>query len=303
MPAWSMAHLRPSVLFTPDLCRVPDTTNYLNIGAGTETITFNSDKDAFGLYWGSVDVPNSIAFYHGATLVASYTGFDIQQIFSSSDRGEFWPDGYVEFVGLAPFDKVVLADTGNAFEIDNVSAGSVPVPIRTAVPISGTLSVHDADIGDTLTASVTGNATIEYNGSTTLPAGADVAALIDANAVTFDSVTTNGGTEVLNWSYDPSNPDLDFLKVGDTLTLTYMAQVNDGHGSVGNQPLTITVVGTDKSADVSQFTVVNGTSQNAAFNNVNGSATMFATGATTRSCSMPASAARRSETSTSVMTP
>ena len=35
----------------------------------------------------------------------------------------------------------------------------------TSEPITGTLSVHDADIGDALTAFVTGNATIEYNGS------------------------------------------------------------------------------------------------------------------------------------------
>ena len=33
-----------------------DTTNYLSIGGnGTETITFTSDKNTFGLYWGSVE--------------------------------------------------------------------------------------------------------------------------------------------------------------------------------------------------------------------------------------------------------
>ena len=82
--------------------------------------------------------------------------------------GSFSSNGYVEFLGLASFDKVVLG-TGstNAFEIDNISAGTVHAEL--AAPIAGTLTVSDADIGDTLTASVSGNATVEYNGSTTLP--------------------------------------------------------------------------------------------------------------------------------------
>jgi VCBS repeat-containing protein len=183
----------------------------------------------------------------------------------------------VEFFGLAPFDTVVLGsgDT-NALAIDNNCAGSVHVQL--AAPIAGTLTVSDADIGDTLTASVTGNATIEYNGSTTLPGNADTSALIAASAITFDSVTTNGGTEVLHWTYDPNNPDLDFLKAGDTLTVTYTAQVDDGHGSVGNQPLTITIVGADRSANISGFEVVSGTSQNDTFNNVANGVNIFGGG-------------------------
>jgi VCBS repeat-containing protein len=255
-----------------------DTTNYLSIGAGgTETITFATLENTFGLYWGSVDSYNTISFYDGTTLVASYTGNDISPLFASGNLGSFTSNGYVEFFGLASFDTVVLGsgDT-NAFEIDNISAGSVHVQL--AAPIAGTLTVSDADIGDTLTASVTGNATIEYNGSTTLPGNADTSALIAASAITFDSVTTNGGTEVLHWTYDPNNADLDFLKAGDTLTVTYTAQVDDGHGSVGNQPLTITIVGADRSANISGFEVVSGTSQNDTFNKVANGVNIFGGG-------------------------
>ena len=255
-----------------------DATNYLSIGAGgTETITFAALENTFGLYWGSVDPYNTVDFYNGTTLVASFTGNDVSPLFANGNLGSFSSNGYVEFLGLASFDKVVLG-TGatNAFEIDNISAGTVHAEL--AAPIAGTLTVNDADIGDTLTASVSGNATVEYNGSTTLPANVDFDALAAASAIKFDSATSNGGTEVLDWSYDPTNPNLDFLKAGDTLTITYQAQVNDGHGSVGSQPLTVSIVGTDPTASMSQFQVVSGTSQNDTFNNVGNGATIFGGG-------------------------
>ena len=104
-----------------------DTTNYLSIGGnGTESITFASEKNAFGLYWGSLDSYNTIKFYDGATLVASYTGADISPLFPNGNQGSFVSNGYVEFSGLHYFNKVVLGSTSNAFEIDNISAGTIP---------------------------------------------------------------------------------------------------------------------------------------------------------------------------------
>ena len=260
-----------------------DTTNYLIVSAGgVETITFASQKNAFGLYWGSVDSFNTISFYDGTTLVASYTGADVGPLLSGN-QNEFSSNGYVEFSGLHPFDKVVLeTGSGNAFEIENISAGYVPeLHAKLAAPISGTLSVHDSDIGDTLTASVIGNATIAFtgsNGSTTLPSGADVAALVDAGDISFDTVQTNGGTQTLHWTYNPTNPDLDFLKAGDKLTIQFTAQVNDGHGNVGNQPLTISIVGANTSQDMSELSVVSGTVADETFGNVGNSVTIFGGG-------------------------
>jgi fibronectin-binding autotransporter adhesin len=223
-----------------------------------------------------LDSFNTIKFYDDATLVASYTGADISPLLPTGNQSLFSASGYVEFSNLANFNKVVLG-TGdsNAFEIDNISAGSVADShVELSAPISGSLTVSDADIGDTLTASVVGDAHLEYNGSTTLPNNADVSALIAANAITFDTVTSNGGVEVLHWTYDPTNPDLDFLKSGDTLTITFTAQVNDGQVSVGNQPLTITLTGTE-TPKTSDFEVVNGTSGNDMFVNVGGNTTIF----------------------------
>jgi len=143
----------------------------------------------------------------------------------------------------------VLSSTANAFEIDNISAGYIPPP--TLQPVTGTLTVRDADIGDTLTAFVTGNATIQYNGSSTMPGGIDISALLNAGNVTFDSMLSNGGTAVLQWTYHPINANLDFLNAGDVLKINFVAEVSDGHGASGSQPLTITLVGADSVANAS----------------------------------------------------
>ena len=50
---------------------------------------------------------------------------------------------------------------------------------------------------------------------------------------------------IIGWHYDPAAADLDWLRAGDTLTLTFVAQVDDGHGNVGAQNLVITITGTN----------------------------------------------------------
>ena len=107
---------------------------------------------------------------------------------------------------------------------------------------------------------------------------ADIAPLIAASAVTFTAAEISGGAEILHWTYDPANPALDFLRAGDTLTIIFSAQVSDGYGNFGHQPLTITLVGAEWSADMSEFTVVNGTSQSDSFHNVGGNVTIFGGG-------------------------
>ncbi|CCE05640.1 conserved hypothetical protein [Bradyrhizobium sp. STM 3843] len=250
-----------------------DHTNYLSIGGhAQETISFDSAMNSFGLYWGSVDSYNSVSFYDGTKLVASYSGDAVAPLLANGGQGSFASNGYVEFSDLAPFNKVVLTSTHDAFELDNVSAGWVDDShVKLASNMTGTLTVLDRDVGDTLSASVVGKGFVEYNGSFDLPATANIDSLVKADAVTFDSVVSDGGADVLHWSYHPANADLDFLEPGDTLTITYLARISDGHGSFDEQPLTVTVTGNGSS-------VVAGTAQNDSFDNVGGGVTVFGNG-------------------------
>jgi fibronectin-binding autotransporter adhesin len=272
-----IVHGLSSVSAAPFIGTLPghaDATNYLSIGAhGSEAIAFASEQNEFGLYWGSADSFNTISFYEGNTLVASYSGTDVAPLLANGNQGSFASNGYVEFSDLAPFNKVVLASgSSNAFEIDNISSGfASDSHVHLAAPIGGTLTVSDADIGDTLTASVTGDGVAEYNGSTTLPSDANVSALIASSAITFDTVQTTGGQDVLDWTYNPTNADLDFLEPGDKLALAFNAIVSDGHATTEVHPLTVTLVGNGAAT-------VNGTAQNETFANVGGGVTIFGNG-------------------------
>ncbi len=251
-----------------------DSTNYLSIGDYShETITFDHQQNSFGLYWGSVDSYNGIEFYNGDKLVASYGGDDIAPLLANGGQGSLASNGYVEFLDLAPFTKVVLESSQNAFELDNVSAGYLhDSHVKLASAVTGTLTVTDKDIGDTLTAAVVGDAVVKYNGSSHLPSNIDVDALAESSAIKFDSVSSDGKADVLHWSYDPTDADLGFLEPGDTLTITYQAKVSDGHGSFGLQPLTISITGNGSST-------VTGTAQNDTFDDVGGGVTIFGKGA------------------------
>jgi VCBS repeat-containing protein len=115
----------------------------------------------------------------------------------------------------------------------------------------GTISITDQDLGDTLTVTVTGNATASYKpfggafGALPVDGSVDVTALIDSGAISFDAANSNGEQRIIGWHYNPATANLDWLAQGDTLTITYLAQVNDGHGNIGNQQLVVTITGTN----------------------------------------------------------
>jgi Ca2+-binding RTX toxin-like protein len=99
----------------------------------------------------------------------------------------------------------------------------------------------------------------------------NVSALIDPSTITFDSVKTTGGPDVLDWTYNPGNASFDFLEPGDTLTLAFKALVSDGHATTASQTLAVTLVGAGSA-------VVNGTAQNDTFVDVGGGVTIFGKG-------------------------
>jgi VCBS repeat-containing protein len=150
--------------------------------------------------------------------------------------------------------NLVITITGTN-DVPTIDGATNPAPIAESVgdshaqdiaQVNGTISITDQDLGDTLTVSVTNNATATYSGGN-IPAAdvSKIAALIASGAVTFDAAASNGEQKVIGWHYDPAVADLDWLAQGDTLTLTYVARVNDGHGNVGSQDLVITITGTN----------------------------------------------------------
>jgi hypothetical protein len=103
-----------------------DTTNYLAVlGGRSETITYSGPRHSFGLYWGSIDTWNTIAFYTNvgdANPFVTYTGGQIAPLIADGNQANDNSNRYVTFSDLA-FSKVVLSSSQNSFEVDNIAAG------------------------------------------------------------------------------------------------------------------------------------------------------------------------------------
>jgi hypothetical protein len=110
-----------------------DVTKYVTVpknnGSGSYTATLGADYNYFGIWWGSVDTYNTLSFYDGATLVASFTGS--QAINPSAANGNQTAPStnlYVNFLDLPTFNSFTMTSTSYAFEADNIAVGNVPEP-------------------------------------------------------------------------------------------------------------------------------------------------------------------------------
>ncbi len=114
------------------------TVAYLS-SSGSVSLSTPGSYNYFGLYWGSLDTYNSIAFYSGASLIGSYEGADIFPLLANGGQTSWASNRYVNFAftGGDLFDRIVLTSTNYAFESDNHAFGKV----TTAVPEPGSLAL------------------------------------------------------------------------------------------------------------------------------------------------------------------
>ena len=136
---------------TPQTGANPNTSRYLAVPtqtSGTMAVTVIAPtlSNYFGLWWGSVDNYNSIAFFNGSTQVASYTGGTLLA-FPDPDLppGAQSQAAYFNFRfnGGDAFDRIVLTSTQFALESDNHVFGTrvVPAPGAAALMLSGMLGM------------------------------------------------------------------------------------------------------------------------------------------------------------------
>ena len=113
-----------------------DTTPYLTVPRALGTYnSFDSDitglignYNYFGLWWGSIDLYNTLEFFNGDTLVATYTGQDVS-LEADGDWIDSGTNKYVNiFFGADSFDRFTLTSTQYAFEVDNITVSTVPEP-------------------------------------------------------------------------------------------------------------------------------------------------------------------------------
>jgi len=135
---------------------------------------------------------------------------------------------------------VITTATSNAFSelpgTNNAATDSV----------GGTISFTDVDLSDrpTVTAPFDHYSYLAADGVTALTlTPAQQSAVETALAIVPAAGNTDNGSA--NWTYSVADNALDFLAQGETLTLTYMATVDDQNGGVVTQPVTVTITGTN----------------------------------------------------------
>ena len=110
-----------------------DTTNYMAVlGGRSEEIAYSGFNTSFGLYWGSVDTYNSLAFYNDSVLVATITRR--LPLNANGGQTDYASNAYVWITALPQFDRVLAASSSNAFEFDNIYAGSAITSFSAPVP-------------------------------------------------------------------------------------------------------------------------------------------------------------------------
>ncbi len=116
-----------------------NTTNYLSTGIGSIELDLGGYMQYFGLLWGSVDSHNTLQFFDGATLVATFNGNDITPL-ANGDQGA---NGtyYVNINSDTAFNRVVASSTGYSFEFDNLAFNVDTVPNPSEVPAPASLAL------------------------------------------------------------------------------------------------------------------------------------------------------------------
>ncbi|TDP01127.1 putative Ig domain-containing protein, partial [Marinomonas balearica] len=102
----------------------------------------------------------------------------------------------------------------------------------------------DVDLTDTPTAtkSTSSVSAIGQDGTTALTLTAEQRAAIEA-AFSIENVKTNGNDGTVNWAYNISEANLDFLGQGQVVTAVFSITVTDDEGVMETQNVTITLVG------------------------------------------------------------
>jgi hypothetical protein len=124
-----------------------DASHYLSASGanliGATTLSLTAAENYLGLYWGSLDSYNSVAFYLGDSEIAAYSGADIADLLgldADGDQQAASSNAYVNFyTGAQFFDRVVFSTTSHGFELDTLAFADPPPP--TAVPGPASLPI------------------------------------------------------------------------------------------------------------------------------------------------------------------
>ncbi|MGY2901586.1 VCBS domain-containing protein [Bradyrhizobium sp. URHC0002] len=179
----------------------------------------------------------------GETLTLTYVA-RVDNNYAPSNETTFVP---FTIVITGTNDKPTLSTTGGTIT-ERIGTGNTAVDT-----VTGTVTFADADLTDrpVVSAAISTTDPFRYydaqgNDVTATLTPAQLAAIL-AVEVPLSVVQATGNTHngSASWTYSIADSKFDFIAKGETLTLNYVAQVDDGHGGVVSTPITVSIHGAD----------------------------------------------------------
>ncbi|WP_095082316.1 VCBS domain-containing protein [Pseudomonas sp. Irchel s3h17] len=214
--------------------------------AGTDTGTY-----------GSIAVDNtgkwSYTLANGTNGVASA----VQSLKAGESHDEVFSVQVSDGLGGVDTQLVTVTVTGtndgpDIHLVTSDSASATLTETNAGLTASGTLSVNDVDLSDSISTSITG---VVATG-TTAGLGLTNAQLLSMLSATPASglAADSGDAHNLIWSFDSGIQAFDYLTVGQSLVLTYTMQSADNNAASDTQTVTVTINGTNDDTTVPTVT-------------------------------------------------
>ncbi|WP_434056884.1 VCBS domain-containing protein [Bradyrhizobium tunisiense] len=145
-------------------------------------------------------------------------------------------------------DAPTIASNAGAAE------GGVTEDAGATLTASGTLAIQDVDLIDTHTAQAGFKSSSISSALPGFETGSHIGTFSIGSVSESNADTSNGAT--LNWQFtlDNSNPVLQSLAEGQTITQVYTVTFTDNHGAQVSQDVTVTITGTNDEPAVSYVT-------------------------------------------------
>jgi VCBS repeat-containing protein len=241
--------------------------NVITLGAGADTLGADAATTVTGVAAGTHasaagQVGSGVAGAYGTLTLASGGGYtyvldNASAAIQALATGQTVTDTFTYTITDADGDTstttltLTVNGTNDAPDITVQAGDSAAAALSetdAGLTAGGTLSIGDVDTLDTVTPSVfsvTAGGT--YAGLASLSSLVTNAQLLAMLAVTGgeSSTTAQDNPHGIAWAFDSGSQAFNFLPVGETLTLTYVVRATDNHGASDDQPVTITITGTN----------------------------------------------------------
>ncbi|WP_223517512.1 beta strand repeat-containing protein, partial [Pseudomonas sp. GL-B-19] len=254
---------------------IDDTTGAMNEGNGAATLSDSgalsfADLDSHDVVTVSQSANNDLVWSGGtlgaAQAAALVAGFSVDQDswnYSSSENLDFLRAGEtISFsytvvatdnsaaanaTSAAQTVTITLTGTNDDPDIHLVTSDSASATLtetNAGLTASGTLSVNDVDLSDSISTSITG---VVATGTTT-GLGLTNAQLLNMLSATPTSglAADSGDAHNLIWNFNSGIQAFDYLNVGQSLVLTYTVRSADNNAASDTQTVTVTINGTNE---------------------------------------------------------